>query len=553
MELRWLDFVVVGCYLAATACVGAFFSKGNNTTEDFFVGGRNLPGWAVGFSLLATTMSSVTFLAYPATSYLLDFRLLTKDFFYPVASLFTAACVAPRFRACLQSSSAYELLETRYGLACRLFAAGTYVIAQLLKLATVLYLVSLPIALLLGGSHNIVIIGTGIFVTAYSMAGGLTAVVYTDVVQAIILLLGGIATVIVIVVNLPGGLATISREGHEHNKFSIGTLEWSWTSRTIPTILCYSVVHYIGKFITFQDAVQRYLSVPSRKEMYTAALVTGTLALPMWALFYFVGVSLWAHYRFHSDAEVEEMLPDGIFPHFIMTVLPPGLSGFVISGVLAAAMSTLDSSLNAVASVITVDVIQRLVLRNRSDKVYMRCARATSLATAVLMISSALALGYMPMESMNDAHNAMQSVLAGGMTALFLLALFDSWVRNTAVLMAIVSSTLFNVYLMLGSMHLLPRWAGGGFFNTLHPYWVMPFVNVAFFVVAYLVEALIRSPPGTRITAQYRYWRGDEDLDKIGTLLSWGPSLDGHRAPPSAPQVSDKDPLLAGKRSNDEV
>ncbi|DBA95341.1 TPA: hypothetical protein ACH3X3_013226 [Trebouxia sp. C0006] len=499
---RILDYFVVAGYLVLTAGLGAYFSKGNNTTEDFFLGSRGLPGWAVGFSLLSTTMSSVTFLAYPATSYILDWRLYTKDFFYPVISVFTALLVAPRFRKSLQSASVYEFLETRFGLECRLFGAATYVVSQLLKLCTTLYLMAVPISMLLNAPLPLVIIFTGAFVTCYSMAGGISAVVYTDVLQAIILLLGGAVSVIAILVRVPGHAGAVVREANQHHKMSLGATEWSWEKRTVPTILAYSAVHYLTKFVTFQDAVQRYLAVPNHKELLKAMSLTGSLALPTWALFYFIGTCLWAFYRAFPSSVVPGLLPDAVFPNFILHELPPGVAGVVISGVLAAAMSTMDSSLNATSSVVVIDFIQRCAWRDKTDRFYLRCARAVSLAAATFMISSALILEYVPMESLNEWYNSMQSILGGAVMSLFLIGLYAPWFSNASMLVAIVVSVLVNIFLMAGCMQMLPpHGAFFGFFNELNSYWVAPLVNLVFVLVAILAQLFLATKWGRDVTA----------------------------------------------------
>ncbi|KAK9863593.1 hypothetical protein WJX84_006707 [Apatococcus fuscideae] len=520
IDAGWLsDLIVVVSYLVFTALLGFRFSKKQKNVEAYFLGSRQLPGWAVGFSLLSTTMSSVTFLAYPTTAYLIDFRLLVKDFAYPLASFFTGLAVAPQFRKRLKTPSAYELLEQRYSYTVRLYGAALYIVSQIIKTATVLYLVSLPMGMLLGLPVSFMIIGMGVFVTCYSLAGGMAAVVYIDVMQAAILLLGGATAVLVVVLRTQGGLQTVISEGNAANKFSLGSWDWSWSQRTIPSVFIYGVVHYLGKFITFQDAVQRYLSVPSKKDVYVACAIPGILAVPTWALFYFIGVSLWVFYQHHEgvDAATE---PDAIFPLFIMNQLPPGVGGVVISGVLAAAMSSVDSSLNAVSSVIVVDVIQRSFLPNSSDKVYMRLARITTILTSTVTVIAALSLTYINSESLNEAHNALYSVLAGGTTALFLIALFSEWVGNRAILVAIIVSTATNAYLAMGMLNDLP--SSQQFFNTLHPYWVQPFVTIVFAVAAYLAEACLRTGWANRASARlHTALHGKSDLDKVNQLLTW--------------------------------
>ncbi|KAL3146444.1 hypothetical protein ABBQ32_003121 [Trebouxia sp. C0010 RCD-2024] len=499
---RILDYLVVAGYLVVTAGLGVYFSKGNKTTEDFFLGSRGLPGWAVGFSLLSTTMSSVTFLAYPATSYILDWRLYTKDFLYPAISVFTALLVAPRFRKSIQSASVYEFLESRFGLECRLFGGATYVVSQLLKLCTTLYLMAVPISMLLGAPLPMVIVFTGVFVTCYSMAGGISAVVYTDVCQSVILLVGGLVSVVAIVSRVPGGITVLAADAHRHNKLSLGKTEWSWQERTVPTVLAYAAVHYMTKFITFQDAVQRYLAVPSHKELLKAMSLTASLALPTWALFYFIGTCLWAFYRAYPDPRVANLPPDAVFPSFILHELPSGVAGVVISGVLAAAMSTMDSSLNATASVVVTDLIQRCLLPHKPDRFYLRCARCVTLAAATFMICSALVLEYLPMESLNDWYNSMQSIMGGAVISLFLIALYAPWFTKPSMLVAIAVSLLSNVFLMAGCSGLLPpTGAIFGFFSRLNSYWVAPLVNLVFIAAAVLTQLFLATVWGKAVLA----------------------------------------------------
>jgi len=532
---RWVDYLVVGLFAALTVGIGKYFSSRNTSTESYYVGSRSLPAWAVGFSILATLMSSITFLAYPATTITGDYRLYPKDFMLPVANGIAALLIAPRFRAKADRVSAYEVLEERFNLGLRLYGAFTYVVGQLLKLGTVLYLVSIPLGIVIGASsvivHNLVIIGSGTFVALYSCAGGISAVVYTDVVQGVVLLFGGLAVVVVAMCSVPGGLPAIIGMGQEESKFSMGEMRFDWTSRTVPTVLVYGFTSLIGQNLSYQHTVQRYLLVSDDRELRRAIGLSTALSVPTWGLFYFVGTCVWAYYRVHRNAAVDQLMQEGqaddVFPHFIFEVLPPGVAGLVTAGVFAAAMSTMDSSLNAVSSVVVTDVFKRCLAPDLKDRQYLRIGRGISIGAAAMMVGMALVLGSLQKESMNDMYNGMQSILGGPVIGLFTCALFIPRVDSRTALLGVAGSLAVNFYLVGAHYRWLPAdpWA-----MLLHTYWVSFWVNIAFFVTAALVElarALWRHYGSRRA---YRYFKADDtvaDDERLPGTSTFRGSLSG--------------------------
>jgi len=256
----------------------------------------------------------------------------------------------------------------------------------------VLYLLSIPITILFGGSQYAVIIGTGTFVAFYSMAGGIRAVIFTDVIQAIVLLGGGFAAILVTVFKVDGGLNGVIKVAAEDNKLWLGSIEWSWTERTVPTVVIYGLLHYLGRMVGYQDSVQRYLCAPSLKEAQLGLWLAAALSLPTWGLFYFVGTCLYVYYKQDPSRLPDDIDPDAVFPHFIVAEMPAGVAGVVISGVAAAAMSSLDSSLNAISSVVIHDFVKRFLYPDLLDAQYLSLARWVSIGSAALMILGGCAL-----------------------------------------------------------------------------------------------------------------------------------------------------------------
>ena len=215
-----INLSVVALFLLGMAGMGVYFLKRNNSSEEYFLGGRKIPGWALGLSMVGTSISSITFLALPAAAFVLDYRQLTPNLFMPVAALIACWIFIPFFRRGLKTT-AYEYLESRYGTGIRIYAALYSLLGQLLRLAIILYLVVLPLSEMLAISESTAILAFGVITCFYTVFGGIEAVVWTDVVQTVILLGGGLLCVASVAFQLPGGLPQILEIGMEYDKFSL--------------------------------------------------------------------------------------------------------------------------------------------------------------------------------------------------------------------------------------------------------------------------------------------------------------------------------------------
>jgi len=321
MGLGSLDLAIIVSYLVFAVGLGFYFSRSNTSTEAFFLGSRDLPGWALGLSLLSTSISSNSFLAMPAYSYSNDFGLLLKDAVLPIPAAVAALLVVPFFRqegmagrwqarqlwgrqlgGVAPWGSAFEFLEDRFGTVCRRYAALCYVCMQMVRTASILYLISIPVTLFTGLSGEVAIVATGCFVACYSTLGGVRAVVFTDVVQAIILLGGGIGTVLVIASRLPNGFATILADGEEARKFNLvaGSGKFSFRDRTVWSVMATGLVAHFSSYTAGQDCVQRYLAAKTLHEGRKAVVVCAILSIPTWSFFNLVGVALYSYYRHNT-------------------------------------------------------------------------------------------------------------------------------------------------------------------------------------------------------------------------------------------------------------
>lgn len=490
LHIRTLDLVIITAYLAAMVGIGFYFSRRNTTTEAYFVGNRSFPGWVIGLSMLGTIVSSATFLALPAAAFALDWRQLSVNLVLPFIAVLAIIVFIPFFRRG-KLTSAFEYLGERFGPAPRLYGTLSFIVMQLIRMAQILFLVAIPIQFLTGWPIEAVILTAGLFIAFYTIAGGIEAVVWTDVVQALILIVGGLVCFACIVFELPGGLGQILEIGRTENKFSLGSFDWNLSERTFWTVAILGIVNWLAIYSGDQNMVQRYAAARSTSAARKATAVFSLIALPMWTMFFFVGTALFVYYRQFPSPQVAGLEADQVLPYFVLTQVPVGVAGLVVAAVMAAAMSTLDSGINAISTVTVVDLMKPYLAKNRSDRYYLRAARYIACAVTVLMMLGAITFSRIQKESMNDVSLIVTSVFGGCLMGLFLLGFFTRRVDGFSATVAMVLAIVFNIYLGLGALGQLPdAWKLG-----VHSYWIGALVNGAFVLLAYGISVVRRAAP----------------------------------------------------------
>jgi SSS family solute:Na+ symporter len=490
LSIRSLDIVAIALYLAGMFAVGIYFSRRNKTTEEYFVGNRAFPGWVIGLSMLGTIVSSATFLALPAAAYVLDWRQLSVNLVLPFVAIVAILVFIPFFRRG-NLTSAFEYLGNRYGQIPRLYGALSFIILQLIRMSQILFLVSLPIQFLTGAPIEWAILGAGIFIAFYTIAGGIEAVIWTDVIQAGILMLGGILCFALIALDLPGGFSQIVDIGMTHDKFSLGSFDWNLHERTFWTVAILGVINWLMIYSGDQNMVQRYAAARSLREARKATALYSAIALPMWIMFFFVGTSLFVYYLQFPDSNVTGLEADQVLPYFILTKVPAGVAGIVIAAVLAAAMSSLDSGINSVSTVFTIDLMKPYFAKNRDDRYYLAAARLTAGVVALIVITGSIIFSRIEKESMNDVSLIVTSVFGGCLMSLFIVGFFSRIVDGISATIAMSLAILANIYIGLGALGMLPEnWT-----LSIHSYWVSAFINALFIIVAYVISLFRRKPP----------------------------------------------------------
>ena len=335
---------------------------------------------------------------------------------------------------------------------------------------------------------QVILVG-GIFICFYTVLGGIEAVIWTDVVQTIVLLLGGMCCFFIIVNALPGGLGEVFQLGMEYNKFSLGQLDLDFSERTFGVMVLLGLVSFVGEYCGNQNVVQRYLAARTTREARKATWICAGMSVPTWTFFYFLGTCLFVFYLVYPSEEVAKLGADDVLPYFILTETPPGVGGIIVAGCLAAAMSSLDSSINAIASIVTVDFVRRF-RKQENDRGDLIIARLTALSAGGFMILGALVIGQLPKESIQDLSLIIGALIGGATLAPYLLGFFTRHVGNRAVIVGIAATLCFNTYNLLNYFHLLPE----GMCLPYHIYWTGIFAN-ATMVCATLLYALCRPAP----------------------------------------------------------
>jgi solute:Na+ symporter, SSS family len=481
---QWPDYCVIAVYFGIVLYIGGHIAKKQKGTESYFMAGRNMPGWVVGFSLMATIISSMTFLAAPGFAFAEDWRYMPSHLGYLMALPVAIMLFMPFFRR-IRVGSAYEYLEMRFGIWARLYAAGTFVLFQVFRMSVVLYAVSLAIVAMTDLPLPLVVLTFGAIAAIYTIAGGLEAVIWTDFIQSIALIVGGFICLPIIVYQLPGGMSQLFTVAYDQGKMSLGSTSFNLTEKTVWVMVLLSLFNFLQLGCVDQMVVQRYCAPRSRKEANKALWVGAAVSIPVWIYFTLIGTALFVFYQAFPDPEVGQMVPERVLPHFILSQLPVGVAGFVIAGLLAAAMSTVDSSINAAAATVTNDFYRRFSPEDVDERHYLRFGRWISVGFAVTMIAGSLVIHFTRTQTLADLQTLIMSIMSGGLLGLFLLGILSKKVDNTSAICGVVV-TLMGVLVWIG----LDSELGHRLFPALgkrlpDQFWIIVFGNISVFVLGY--------------------------------------------------------------------
>ena len=491
-----LDWVVLGSYFAVTMCVGLYFWRKSKSTEGFTAAERSLPGWLVGLSIFATYLSSISYLALPGKAFVGNWNAFVFSLAIPIATWISVVCFLPYYRKS-GDVSAYSNLEHRFGPWARVYASVFYLLTQLARIGVVTYLLALPMSVIFGWNLATIIIFTGVTVTVYTFIGGIIAVIWTDAIQTVVLLAGAVIALILLAMNIDGGMTGAISHAWANGKLSLGELgvstdaqgdiSFHFGSTTILVVLLYGLCDNLKNFGIDQSYVQRYQTAKNEKEARKSLWLGAVMYLPVSALFFLIGTMLFVLYTNGANSEQDlrevrqvvahqKLMQDGVkaeyvadpetgqkifaasyqqqvdakaatledkdigdrvFPHFIGKYLPPGLTGLLIAAIFSAGMSTISGSLNSSATLILKDYYLRFFRPNASEKESMRVLYGGTIVWGALGTGVGLLLIRLT-DSALDIWWTLVGIFGGGMLGLFLIGMVVKRARNTSAVIAVV-------------------------------------------------------------------------------------------------------------------
>ena len=478
--MPFLDLAIFLIYMLAIVGFGVSFSFRKRTASDFTTGGGRLPAWAIGMSIFATFVSSISFLALPGNAFSGNWNGFVFSLSIPLAAWIAVKYFVPLYRK-LKSESAYFYLEQRFGAWARVYASICYLLTQLARMGAIMYLLALPMNALLGWSIPSIIILTGISVVIYSMWGGIEAVIWTDAVQGIILIGGALACLGVIFFGMPAGPSSIFSIANEADKFSLGSFKVDFTTSTFWMILVYGLFINLQNFGIDQSYVQRYLTAKTESEAKKSTWLGSLLYVPVSLVFFFIGTALFAYYQAQPELLPAGLAGDKVFPYFIVNQLPVGVTGLLIASIFAAGMSTVSTSINSSATVILSDHFSKYIHPIPSEKLSLRVLRGSSLIMGLLSIIVGLAFN--GVSSALEAWWALSSIFSGGILGLFLLG-FLTKVKNPQAVFAVILGVLVIGWMSLSTI-LIQNGMSQTFTNPLHTNMTIVMGTLTIFLVGF--------------------------------------------------------------------
>ncbi len=462
-KLNYLDFIIIALYFSVLAWMGYFFSKRQKNTNDYFKGGGRIPWWAAGLSIFGTALSAITFMAIPAKTFATDWSYFMLNMTIFLVAPIIVFLFIPFYRK-LNITTAYEYLEVRFNLVVRLIGSFSFILFQIGRMGVVLFLPSIALNVVTGIDIFVCIALMGIVSLIYTMMGGIEAVIWTDVMQVIVLMGGAILSLILIITAIDGGFSTIVGTAIDNNKFNIIDLSWSLKQPTVWVMLVGGIFANITTYGTDQTMVQRYLTTKSQKDATKSVWTNALLSIPATLIFFFAGTALFVFFKFFPT----ELNPtfennDAIFPWYITSQLPSGIAGLLIAAIFAAAMSSLSSSMNSAATAYATDFHFRFGWNKKENQ--LKLARRATLVIGIVGTLFAFMMATWDIKSLWDEFQKVLGLVIGGLGGVFLLGILSKRANAPGVLIGLGISIVVQVFVgIYQPVHLL-LYAATGFIS----------------------------------------------------------------------------------------
>lgn len=443
-ELSTIDLVVIIIYGLVLLGMGIYFFRKSKTSEQFMIAGQSIPAWAAGIAVMSTYTSSISYIAVPGKAFDDNWHPLIFALTAIPVTWFVTKYVIPHYRK-HKIISVYSYLEERVGNWGRIYAAFSFLLFMIGRVAVILYLSSLLLSSFVNTDIGTVIVLVGTVTIIYTLMGGMEAVIWTDVMQSIIMIVGIFFVGYVLITEVFAQPDYLIQKAFDTNKFNLGVSDFSFSSRTIWVMIIYGITENVRNLIADQNYTQKYSSVATEKEAKKSVWIAMLIYLPLTAIFLFIGTALFSYYG--SDAHVlnESIIKgDQVFPYFIATELPIGIKGLMIAAIMAASMSTVDSALNSSATVFYIDFYKKYIQPDSPKKSSLSILRWSTIVWGVLGIGFALLM--INAKSALDVWWQISGIFGGGILGLFLLAIYNVKISKTQGILSVLFSILIIVW-----------------------------------------------------------------------------------------------------------
>ena len=449
-----LDFLAVIIYLTGMVLVGLYFSGRTKSTADFFLAGGRIPWWLAGIAIRATQISSIGLMAIPAKAFASNWVYLMGALTIPLVTPVVVYCYLPFFCR-LKVTTAYEFLEARFDLSARLFGSAAFIVLQLGRVAIVMFLPALAVSAVTGINVYVCILAAGLICSVYTVLGGIEAVMWTDLVQEIILVGGPVYCLVIAIQGTDGGLIGFLDTANAAGKFHV--LDWGWdpSAAVVWVALIGTSFINLSTYTADQAVVQRYLSTRNQSAAAQAMWLNAVFVIPWGLLVFTLGTALYTFYRSHPELMEIGVKTDSVVPLFMAYQLPPGLAGLVIAAIFAATMSTVDSGIHSMSTAIVNDFHGRL-RPAASDKKRLLLARVLTVILGAFATAAAMLIATYDIRSLWDLFFQLVGLVGSGLAGLFFLGIFTRRASGPGALVGVgVSASVLYFVQNYTSLHLL--------------------------------------------------------------------------------------------------
>lgn len=487
----WIDTTVLVVYLLLVLLAGLWFSNKEHEGKEFFKGDGTIPWYVTCVSIFATLLSPISFLSLPGNSFGGSWILWWAQIGMIIAIPLTIKYFLPIYST-LQIDTAYHYLEKRFNSkGLRILGALMFIIFQTGRMSIIMYLPCIALAELTGISVNLLIIAMGVIAIVYSYSGGLKAVLYTDFIQGVVLIVGIALTLVVMIASINGGFGTVFDTLTTGHKFLLQNEVWMNSdilSTSVLIILIGGGFTTFASYVSSQDIVQRFTTTTDMKQLNKMTLGNGALSIFAATVFYLIGTSLYVFYQQNPELMMTTR-QDLIFATYITYELPAGVTGILLAAIFAAAQSTLSTGINSVATSWVLD-IQSIINPKMSSERQTKIAQYISLGIGVLAIVVAIFLASGDIKSAYEWFNSFIGLALGALVGMFVLGAFSKKANTKGAIVAFIVSALVVIYLK--------------YFVPSVSYWTYTMITIVISlvvgnIVSYLTDKDYIAPQGTTV------------------------------------------------------